>query len=59
MTIKIKYKEGNFEETLEVDYKIEMVLLTQKDIERDDLNVITFLGKQTRDLYELLKEMYE
>ena len=59
MTIKIEYKGTIFEEEIEIDYRIKMVLLTQKDNERDDLNVVTLLGEQTKDLYILLKDMYK
>ena len=59
MTVKMEYEQGNFKETIEIDYRIKMVLLTQKDNERDDLNVVTLLGEQTKDLYILLKDMYK
>ena len=59
MTIKMKYGYEIFKETIEIDYSINMVCITQEDIERKRLDVVTLLGKQTKDLYELLKEMYE
>jgi len=59
MSIKMKYKNVGFEETLEIDYKIEMIVLTQTDLKTDDVSVVTFIGDQTRDLYELLKDMYD
>ena len=59
MTIKMEYKGNVFEETIEVNYRIKSVVITQKDNERNNLDCVTIIGKQTRDLYELLKEMYE
>lgn len=60
MTIKIKYENEYFKETTEYDYEINHLILTQKDKERDiEIQVITIFGKQIKDLYKLLKEIYE
>ncbi len=59
MTIKMKYEHEIYKETIEIDYDIKMICITQKDKEKDLLDIVTLLGKQTKDLYELLKEMYE
>lgn len=60
MTVKMKYENKCFKETTEYDYEINHLILTQKDKERDiEIQVITMFGKQIKDLYKLLKEIYE
>lgn len=60
MTIKMEYETERFKETIEYDYRINQLILTQKDKDRDiEIQVVSIFSEQIKDLYELLKEVYE
>ena len=59
MTIRMKYENEYSWTKIEIDYQITQVCLVQKDKERDTLDVVSIYDHQCRDLYKLLKEIYE